>query len=84
MKTRIFIAKAISSIVCLDRYKSLISDIFDKYLHAEQYLTPTIDNNYLHGILQAVSSLNDKNKIFQFITIEKFMANLTPLIELNQ
>ena len=84
MKTRVFIAKSISSIVCLDRYKSLINDIFDQYLQPTLYLTPLIDNNYLHGILQVITSLMDKNKVFQFISLDKFMKNLESLIGLDQ
>ena len=44
MKTRIQIAKAIGSCVCLNRYQNLIDEIIKNHLNK----TNKIDNNYLN------------------------------------
>ena len=43
MKTRVFIAKSIASIVNLDRYPTLIQDILNKEFNQ-------FDNNKIHGV----------------------------------
>lgn len=86
MKTRVFISKAITSIVCIDRYTNLLNQIFEQYLQPENYFISNqlVDNNYLHGILQVLGSLVDKHKIFQYISFEKFIDYLKPLIRLKK
>jgi hypothetical protein len=78
MKNRIFISKSIATIVNLDRYSNLINDILDNYL-----LNDLNDNNKLHGILQILIKLADKNKIFNFVLFNKFSEALN-LINTNQ
>ena len=87
MKTRVFIAKAISSIVNLDRYNQLIHEIFDKYFQPEFYLRNrerTLDNNFIHGLTLVLSVLIDKQRVFKFISIEKFLSQIKSISSLRQ
>ncbi|CAF0722657.1 unnamed protein product [Brachionus calyciflorus] len=79
MKTRIFIAKSIASIVNLNRYPNLIQEIFVEHLD-EKSLN---DNNKIHGLLEILSCLIDKYNIFKFINFEEFFNNLEKLLEIN-
>lgn len=85
MKTRVFIAKAISSIVNLDRYPLLVKDIFDNYLKCDELNSKnSINSNYMHGLFEVLNILAKKNNIFQFISFETFMSKLEPLSQIKQ
>jgi hypothetical protein len=72
MKTRIHLAKAIASTVNLDRYPSLILDIFSMNC---------TDNNHLNGLLHVLSALIDRNEhIFRLCPLETFLKKLTSLL----
>lgn len=75
MKTRNFIAKAIITIVNLDRYPTLIDDIFTLLLDR----TEIIDHNKINGLLQILNGLIDKYDLFKFIPISVFLNNLEQL-----
>lgn len=80
MKTRVYIAKSVSSIVNLHRYPSLLNQIFDDHF---EKIRPG-DNNKINGLLEVLSSLIDKNNIFKFIKIDDFFNRIIPIIQLKQ
>lgn len=73
MKTRNYIGKAISSIVNLNRYKNLINELFDRDFEINNNDNAIINNNYLHGVLDIMYLLVEKNNIFNFISFEEFI-----------
>lgn len=80
MKTRVYIAKSIASIVNLYRYPSLIKIIFEEHLEKIKFR----ENNKFHGVLEVLNHLIDKNNIFKFIQEEEFFKRLIPITEIEQ
>jgi len=83
MKIRVYIAKAITSIVNLDRYPSLFNEIFDNFFEEKQ-IEKQIDNNNINGLFEVLKSLSKKYNIFQFISFEKFFIKLETLAKIKQ
>jgi hypothetical protein len=82
MKTRNYISKAIVSIVNLNRYQNLINDLFDRDLEICNGDNNTIiNNNYLHGVLDILCLLIDKNNIFEFILFEEFILKIKQFLK---
>lgn len=80
MKTRIYIAKSIASIVNLYRYPNLIKIIFENHLETIKLR----DNNKFHGLLEVLNHLIEKNYIFKFIQEEEFFDRLMKITEIEQ
>ena len=77
LKTRAFIAKALATIVCLDRYPTLMQVIFEHY--SKNYLLKSsglIDNNYVDGVLQVLVQLVQKHDVFKFVSIDELFEQL--------
>lgn len=83
MKIRVYIAKAITSIVNLDRYAWIFNEIFENFFK-ENLKTKEIDHNNIHGLLEVLKSLAKKYNIFQFISFEAFFAKLQILAKIKQ
>lgn len=75
MKTRVFIAKAILAIVNLERYPSLLSEIFVQLLDKNE----SHDHNKINGLLLVLNKLADKNDVFKFIPSNEFFDKLERL-----
>ena len=82
MKMRNFIAKAIVSIVNLDRYPDLIAEIFDSHL-LHMNSAANSDQNRIHGLFDILNGLVEKQNIFKFIKFETFVEKLKSLIPLE-
>ena len=94
MKTRVFIAKAIGSIVHFDRYPTLISEIVSQHLPCELNNNGTAqavpqgreDNNSnlnkIHGVLQVLNVLVSKQNLFKYTKPELVLNKLSNLIDL--
>ncbi len=59
MKIRVYTSRAISAIVCIESYPTLIAEIFDNYFDVE-YLSKTSNQNCINGVLEILNSLVDK------------------------
>ena len=65
MKIRVYNAKAIATMVNMERYPNLLTEIFEIYLKNE-YLNSTesdksMNNNCVNGILEILNCLIDKH-----------------------
>jgi len=83
MKIRIYIAKAISSIVNIDRYSSLFNEVFENFFNESQS-SKEVDHNNIHGMFEVLKCLAKKYNIFQFISFETFFSNLGKLAQIKQ
>ena len=85
MKTRNFIAKAISSIVNLDRYPNLIYEILNDHLNVDLVNNQqnSINHNKIHGLVDVLNNLLDKYDILKFIKFQEFLGYLDQLINLK-
>jgi hypothetical protein len=80
MKTRNFIAKAIASIVNLERYPNLFVSIFNNYEGVESQ----VDHNKIHGLFEVLNCIIEKNSDpFRFIKIDEFVQKLRSLVALK-
>ena len=82
MKIRVFIAKAINSIVNLDRYPLIFNEIFENF--AENKTSSSTDHNNIHGLFEVLKNLSEKYNIFQFSSFETFFSKLEKLMPIKQ
>jgi hypothetical protein len=79
MKTRNFIAKAMASIVNLERYPTLFSDLFAIfYTHSDD----EINHNKIHGLFEILNSVIERNaQPFKHnFTADEFLQQLKPVL----
>lgn len=69
MKTRVFMTKAIVSMVNLGRYPYLPRDILDLLLDKTQLN----DNNKINGLLMVLNKLAEKKTMFDFVPAHRFV-----------
>lgn len=87
MKTRVFISKAISSIVNLDRYPNLLNEILDENLRIDLIKinnNDNYDNNFIHGLLQVLNTLTDKHNILNYISLQAILEKTQDLAAIKQ
>lgn len=68
MKIRVFNAKALSTILCIERYPSFIQNLFDQFDQVSN------DNNYINGLLEIINCFI--TKLHQTIDIDLILSNL--------
>ena len=94
MKTRVFIAKAIGSIVHFDRYPALIGEIVGQHLPPSNELNnnnddgtaqaPSTENsnlNKIHGVLEVLNVLVTKQNIFKYAKPDLVLSKLASLVD---
>lgn len=77
MKIRNFIGKAISTILNMNRYENLMNDLLNLNFEISKNQQLYINNNLLHGVLDTICILIEKNNIFQDIKFDKFIEKIT-------
>ncbi len=81
MKIRVYNAKAISAIVCIENYPTLIAEIFDGFLDSE-YFSRSKNQNCINGFFEILNSLVDKHG--QAIDMTYLLSRLEIYVDTNK
>jgi hypothetical protein len=78
MKTRLFVARAISYIVNLERYPNLIDEIFSNLASVSS--SSMFDQNSMHGLLLVLHNVIERHDIFHSTNLVDFLKRFENII----